>query len=239
MNSEVQAAAEARGITRLCHFTPSRNLQHIAAGGVGILSTKNLSAEERAAFNPTDLYRYDARTTHICCSVEFPNGWYFDRVREKEALFPNWVVLLIKPDCIWRDGTLFSPRNAAAESGRLLQAGVAAFEAMYAPRVSGAYNRTYTRTTAQRPSCPTDQQAEVLVEDKISLEDILAVAVRSAEQAATERVSLRTNGLDPDLFNFVIAPHLFSKYQISHAISYGLQPSEPPHQVPNLEGDVT
>jgi len=32
---EIEKSATARGITRLCHFTPSRNLLHIAAGKVG------------------------------------------------------------------------------------------------------------------------------------------------------------------------------------------------------------
>ena len=59
MIEAIRRDAERRGTTRLCHFTPSRNLQHIAANRAGILATGQLTNDERATFNPTDLLRLD------------------------------------------------------------------------------------------------------------------------------------------------------------------------------------
>jgi ssDNA thymidine ADP-ribosyltransferase, DarT len=226
MNEKIRQSVAARGIQRLCHFTPSRNLMHIAAGHVGILSTSALQAAERTSFNPTDLQRLDNRQTHICCSIEYPNAWYFDRARAQENLFPDWVVLLIDPKYLWQDGTLFSPRNAAAEYGRHITSGLAGFEAMYANEVVGTRNTVYRRTAQQSPACPTDQQAEVLIQDRILMRDILGVAVKNDEQGLTERARLKANGLDPDMFRFIAAPHMFNKYDLDRAIKSGVQPSE-------------
>jgi len=161
MTLEIEKSATARGITRLCHFTPSRNLLHIAAGKVGVLSTSALENEERAAFNPTDVARLDGQRGHICCSIEYPNAWYFDKARAQGDIFPDWVVLLVDPKYLWSQGTLFSPRNAAAEYGRYIAEGINAFEAMFANEVVGTGRRVYRRTASQSLACPTDQQAEV------------------------------------------------------------------------------
>lgn len=226
MNEGIRQSVVARGIRRLCHFTPSRNLLHIAAGRVGILSTSALEKPERASFNPTDLQRLDGRKTHICCSIEYPNAWYFDRARGQNDLFPDWVILLIDPKYLWQQGTLFSPRNAAAEYGRHIAEGREGFEAMFANEVVGTRHNVYRRTAVQSPACPTDQQAEVLIQDRVLMKDILGVAVKDAEQGLTERARLRASGLDPDMFRFFAAPHMFNKYQLDQAIKSGKQPPE-------------
>lgn len=224
--TSIVANINARGITRLCHFTPSRNLQHIAAGKVGVLSTANLTKSERGTFNPTDLERLDKRTTHICCSIEYPNAWYFDKARAKEKLFPDWVVLLIKPDYLTAETTLFCPRNAAAEGGRSILKGPDGFEAMYAERIRGAYGKTFHRGPNHLGPCPTDQQAEVLIFDRIHLADIIGVAVQSEDQARTEKVRLKINNIDPGSFRFVVAPHMFDKHALSNMITSGRRADE-------------
>ena len=228
MSDLIELSARARGISRICHFTPSRNLQHIAAGQIGILSTASLRADERRAFNPTDLKRYDGKQGHVCCSIEYPNAWYFDKARANEPIFPDWVVLLVKPDYLWKEGTLFSPGNAAAGFGANIRSGFEGFESLFGERVAGTNNRVWVRSPAHMPACPTDQQAEVLVEDRIMLEDVIAVAVPDVEQAEKERVRLEINQQDPDLFQFVVAPAMFSKWDLGKAIQYGVKPSEKP-----------
>ena len=226
MNQNIVSAITERRIRRLCHFTPSRNLQHIAGGEIGILSTSSLKAQERAAYNATDLERLDQKTTHICCSIEYPNAWYFDRARANEKLFLDWVVLLISPHYLAEEDTLFCPRNAAANYGRHIANGFEGFNSMFAERVSGTRNTTYVRSASHRLSCPTDQQAEVLIKDRVLLADIIGVAVASEEQARTERVRLRTNGVNPDQFQFVIAPQMFNKYALNAVITRGIAESE-------------
>ncbi|MDQ0456970.1 DarT ssDNA thymidine ADP-ribosyltransferase family protein [Rhizobium paknamense] len=226
MNQSIADAVFGRGIRRLCHFTPSRNLQHIAGGEIGILSTSSLKEQERAAYTATDLERLDQKTTHICCSIEYPNAWYFDRARANEKLFLDWVVLLISPHYLAEEDTLFCPRNAAANYGRHITSGFEGFNTMFAERVTGTRNATYIRSASHLSSCPTDQQAEVLIKDRVLLRDIIGVAVVSEDQARTERVRLRTNGVNPDQFRFVIAPQMFNKYALSEVITRGTAESE-------------
>ena len=85
----VRADAMQRGITRLCHFTPSRNLSHIAEDRTGILSAKHLLEAEKTIFNPTDLERLDGYPDHVCCSIQYPNAWYFKKARSRERLFQD------------------------------------------------------------------------------------------------------------------------------------------------------
>ncbi|WP_298259571.1 DarT ssDNA thymidine ADP-ribosyltransferase family protein [Bradyrhizobium sp.] len=226
MTTEIKALVEAKGIGRLCHFTPSRNLVHIAAGKSGVLCTAALEHSERATFNATDLKRLDGQKSHICCSIEYPNAWYFDRARSGNDLFPDWVVLLVDPKYLWQEGTLFCPRNAAAEYGRYIAKGPTAFEAMFANEVIGTGRNIYRRTKDQSAACPTDQQAEVLVPDKIAIADILGIAVKNEQQAKTERARLRATGSDPDMFRFILAPLMFNKYDLSNAIKNGAQLQE-------------
>ena len=217
---------EAKGIRRLCHFTPSRNLLHIAVGQSGILSTSALEKSERSTFNATDLQRLDGQKSHICCSIEYPNAWYFDRARAENDLFPDWVVLLVDAKYLWQERTLFCPRNAAAEYGRYIARGPNAFEAMFAEQVVGTRQTIYRRSKDQSPACPTDQQAEVLVPDKIAMADILGVGVKDDEQAMTERSRLKAMGLDPGMFRFFVAPLMFRKYELAEAIKNGKRPTE-------------
>lgn len=228
MNEQIRAEVLRRGITRLCHFTPSRNLLHIAAGRKGVLSTRALEESERRVLNPTDLKRLDGKTGHICCSIEYPNGWYFAKARADDVLFKDWVILFIKPDHLWDDGTLFSPRNAAANYGGTLLSGIEGFQAMFDGKIPGAYGKIYKREDSHLICSPTDDQAEVMVADQIPHENVLSVCVYSDEQAKTERVRLRVCGAPEDLFSFIVAPALFDKYGLSQAIRQGRRVSERP-----------
>ena len=226
MISEIQKECLRRGVTRLCHFTPSRNLSHIAAGKLGILATASLRADEKAILNPTDSKRWDGWISHVCCSIEYPNAWYLVKAREKEKLFRDWVVLFIQPHYIWSIDTHFCPRNSAAQGGTLVRAGFAAFHSLYSSHVLGAYKTTITRTPQMLACCPTDDQAEVLVKDRIRLEDIQGVAVRSEMQAQCEIARLRLAGLGESTFKFVVAPGLFDPHIVSPTLRRGHRPSE-------------
>lgn len=225
----IREEVQSREISRLCHFTPSRNFGQIVAGKAGVLATKALGADDRNAYAPTDLQRLDGYTGHVCCSIEYPNAWYFDRARAGEVLFTDWVVLLIDPKYLFDPRTLFSPRNASAGYGATVGGGYTAFHRLFADCVQGAYDRTYSRTPQRLPCCPTDDQAEVLVPDVIELRDILAVAVRSEDQAANERVRLGLLGIPKDeigSLKFVLAPEFWDKNRLSSLIRGGCRPRE-------------
>jgi hypothetical protein len=229
MIETIKQEVESRAITRLCHFTPSRNLVHILTGTTGILATKKLQTDERSVFTPTDLQRLDRHEGYICCSIEYPNAWYFDKAKSKDELhelFKDWVILFINPKYLWLPGTRFCPRNAASGYGNLVAEGKEAFLSMFNQSVPGAYNRTRTRSNTHLACCPTDNQAEVLIPDTISIGDILAVAVKTQTQAKNEAARLSILDVPEDRFNFVIAPTLFEKDSLSKCISSGKRPQE-------------
>jgi hypothetical protein len=226
MIEQIKQEVELRGITRLCHFTPSRNLVHILTGITGILATKKLQKDERSVFTPTDLERFDRHEAYICCSIEYPNAWYFDIAKSKDELFKDWVILFINPKYLWLSGTRFCPRNAASGYGRSVAGGKEAFLSMFAQSVSGAGNKTFSRSNTHLVCCPTDNQAEVLIPDQIGTADILAIAVPTETQAKNEAVRLSILGVPRDRFNFVIAPTLFDKQSLSNSIRWGKRPIE-------------
>lgn len=217
----IKREAERRGITRLCHFTPSRNLVHILTGETGILATKNLKTSERSIFTSTDLQRLDRHQEYICCSIEYPNVFYFNTAKSRDKLFKDWVVLFIKREYLWLAGTKFCPRNAASGSGSYISEGEKAFLEMFDQSVG-----RFSRWSKHLISCPTDIQAEVLVPDTIAIEDILAIAVPTQEQAKNEIARLRWVGESENRFKFVVAPDLFDRNKLPNSIRNGKRPTE-------------
>ena len=227
--SSIQRMVAPRGITRLCHFTPSRNLGHIAEDPSGILASRHLEQDEKAVFNPTDLERLDGYPDHVCCSIQYPNAWYFRRARRQERLFLDWVVLLIDARYLWRAGTKFCPRNAAAEHGSLVREGADAFETSFAETVQGAGGRTFTRYPHQPAFLPTDEQAEVLVPDQIQRQHVMGIAVCDEEQAKREVARLNLIGLSPP--PVVIVPEFYDPRTLSELLRAGRLPVEHEHQM--------
>jgi hypothetical protein len=230
--NSIEHEVQRRGITRLCHFTPSRNLVHILTGTTGILATKHLQEDERSIFTQTDLERLDGHQEYICCSIEYPNVWYFDKAKSKDILFKDWVILFISPRYLWLAGTRFCPRNAASSYGRNIREGEQAFLAMFSDAVPGAYGKTRSRSYNHLDCCPTDDQAEVLISDAIPIEDILAIAVPTEKQAKNEAVRLQILGVSEDKYKLVIAPDLFDTTKLSQLIRSGKRPTEMPWTPP-------
>lgn len=224
MSREIRASVEHRGITRLCHFTPSRNLVHIVTDPRGMLAVARLTADEQAVVNPTDLARLDGHRGHICCSIQYPNAWYFERARSRDRLFKDWVVLLIDPRYLWLDGTKFCPRNAAAAGGREIRAGEDAFESLFAPSVPGKNGRLFNRQMFRPGFLPTDEQAEVLVPDRIARRDVLGIVVVDESQAKREIVRLETLG--ETVPPITIAPDFFDPHRQNQLFQLGRLPEE-------------
>ena len=224
MIAAIRDGARRRGISRLCHFTPSRNLVHIATDLQGLLATERLSSTELAAFNPTDLQRLDGYRDHVCCSIQYPNAWYFQKARSKDLLFRDWVVLMLKPDSLWMPGTRFCPRNAASGGGRFVHEGAEAFETLFAQSVTGAYDKVYTRGPGRLESVPTDDQAEVLIPDSVSSEDVLGFAVLDGSQARREMARLKQ--LNAPVPRIWVAPDFFNANWLSSILRSGGTPRE-------------
>lgn len=219
----IRTKAEKRGITRLCHFTPSRNLAHIASDPRGLLASRHLKADEKAVFNPTDSERFDGYTNHLCCSIQYPNAWYFRAARGKETLFRDWVVVFIKNHYLWRTGTKFCPRNAAASYGRSVREGAGAFDALFVRSVVG--NQRYERGLDHPAFLPTDEQAEVLIPDVVEHGDVIGVAVRDRAQARREVAALNILGRKPP--RIFVVPEFYSPERLSGLLRAGNKPAEP------------
>lgn len=217
----------ARGVSRLCHFTPSRNLAHIIADGRGIVASQSLSTDVRAVFNPTDLKRLDGHQHCVCCSVEYPNAWYFRTARGKDPIFKDWVVLIVSKDALLLPDVEFCKRNAAAGYGRHARVGKDGFDSMYVSDVAGAGDRIYRRSGSHHTAVPTDQQAEVLIPNLVPLSLVTAVAVSSREQAVLEVERLKLAALPVP--RFVIAPYFYRADDLSRAILAGSVPPEEPY----------
>lgn len=225
MSTDVQQEVERLGISRLCHFTPLRNLVHITTGE-GLLSTQILNERERKEFTQQDLARWDGHPDHISCSIEYPNAWYYRRKLDDDDVFRTWVVLTIHPSHLGNDETLFCHRNASAAYGTYIRTGIEGLRGLYETPVVGAGNRTYERTPNHLAQCPTDNQAEVLVPRFIPIEDVLTVAVPTDEQAAFVYTGLEQIGGAPERFSFTVVPEFFAPWSLKHAISGGMRPAE-------------
>ena len=232
MMEKIRTEAMRRGITRLCHFTPSRNLGHITNNPRGILASRHLAENEKEVFNPTDSVRLDGFPDHVCCSIQYPNAWYFRKAREQERLFEDWVVLLIDPHYLWHIGTKFCPRNAAAAHGRLVDDGADAFEALFGETIEG--QRTFRRRPQHLASLPTDEQAEVLIPDRVERRDVIGIVVCDEAQAKRELARLKILGRRSPLLT--IAPDFFEPYRLSRLLRIGQMPVE--HEHPRGEHDV-
>lgn len=220
MNS-IRQECRNRGITRICHFTQSRNLAHIFDAPYGICSTRTLQRYDMP-HNPTDPERFDGRDDLICCSIEYPNTYYFVKARDHDHLFKDWVVLLIKPDDLWHPETCFCPCNAAKSCGGYIKAGIEGFESLYAATSPGI---GFSRPRNHLPAAPTDIQAEVLLKDPIPLESIIGIAVQSEEQAQREVCRLNLQGISIDK-NIYIAPDFFNQKTLSRLIQEGVRAEE-------------
>lgn len=214
----IRQECASRGITRICHFTQSRNLAHIFDDPLGLCSTRTLQ-EYDLPHNPTDTERFDGRNDLICCSIEYPNTYYFIKVREREPLFKDWVVLMIDPSYLWHPETCFCPCNAARSCGGYIRTGIEGFLSLYAP-ISPGFT-AYSRSARHLPAAPTDIQAEVLLKDPIPLDSITGIAVHTEDQAHREICRLRLQGITIDK-PIYIAPEFFQRSTLQNAYGTGL-----------------
>jgi hypothetical protein len=229
--AQIQAESAQRGITRLCHFTPLRNLVHIASDDEGLLSTAFLTAAERREFNPQDLLRLDQHPDYVSCSIQYPNAYYLRSKRNnangEARLFPQWVCLLLKPDHLWDPRTKVCAHNAATGGGVHVGEGFEAFKHLFADTIIGPRGDTWRR--ARHPdNYPTDAQAEVLVFRQIPRADIIGIVVEDEAQAGDTYARLQQLTAPVDQFSWVIAPAFYDPAWLTPGLRGGVKPVELP-----------
>ncbi|MFE1956549.1 DarT ssDNA thymidine ADP-ribosyltransferase family protein [Streptomyces sp. NPDC059479] len=219
VNTEVAAALATMPLARLTHFSPALNLPSIFADQQ-LRSVKDLSEDVRACYRATDLKRLDGYPDRVCCSLQYPNGFYFDIARRKDHVvnYPDWVCLLLDKSVAALEGTLFCPRNAAAAPG-LAVPGVTGLNGCYAAAVRGQGGQTRTRGPRHDPGSPTDVQAEVLVTTPVPVSAIQAIVFPTKAAASEEYGRLERFGtLPPNDIRWVISPGMFDKGTITAAV---------------------
>ena len=171
-NSQILRRIRELAITRLVHFTRVTSL-------AGIIDDRKI-ASTRSLLNRgvngvvNDHRRLDRHLDYVCCSIQYPNVHLLDRYRATDFT-QDWVLLFLTPLLLLLPTTRFSPVNAATAGGTLVQDGIEGFESMFQPRVSARVSRGRHHL----PHCPTDMQAEVLVEHSVPTWAIVEMAVES------------------------------------------------------------
>ncbi len=99
-----------------------------------------------------------------------------------------------------------------------------AFDSLFAPSVSGARGAIFMRQPHRPTFLTTDEQAEVLIPDRVARQDILGFAVVDKAQAKREITRLKT--LNERVPPVTIAPVFFDRRRQSAAFKSGELPKE-------------
>ncbi len=192
--SDIGSEINRLGITRLCHFTHLSSFRQIAADE-NVWSTQVLT-EKHPSAAVNDRLRLDGHLTYISCSIQFPNLWVLDAYRANGHRTDEWVVLLLDPKLLSASSTRFSPVNAATSFGAHVTHGLESLVSMFQPRPPSVHN--VYRGQLHLKSCPTDNQAEVLVSKAIHSDEIIGVVCMTPEvRQHVDQLVTRWNGPKP------------------------------------------
>lgn len=206
-SSQLAAYIADRGIRRLVHFSPRRNLIGVfqmgglwARGRLIEYANQHEDADMMAYVTWNDEVRLDGRQDCINLSVERINSYLFDVFRRKfEDRFGDdepWCVIEIEPSVMLMPGVMFARANAASSSVRAsgTAPGLAGLMALYADRiVTPKYygTRIDERTSDLPRSCPTSIQAEVMVPDVIPLSKVIGLVFENDDDMVQVKAMLR------------------------------------------------
>ncbi|MBB4606507.1 hypothetical protein GGR75_004097 [Xanthomonas campestris] len=195
MATTIQDYVAERRITALVHFTREENLASILARG--LICRDVLAREGTTTFN--DAYRLD-HTSAICLSIGFPNYKMFYGLRMSNQT-QKWVVIGIRPSVLWTRPCAFCTANAASAAVSAIplpeRATLGAFQAMF-----GDWGDKPRSALGLPSDYPTHPQAEVLMLDGVSKDDILGV--KTEDPVSLQRLQALHGeariGLWPQLF---------------------------------------
>jgi len=210
-----------RGIEHLIHFTPTINLLSIFEQGK-LLSRALL---EKFDVDQTDIFDYIEFTddirfddkSFINLSVQHPNSFLLNRFREKTKndVHINWCVLKIDKKYIYQTDTLFSVTNAANSHNKRtvrVTRDIVKFQMMFVNslQIVTSYDTRTISRNGLKTKYPTDEQAEVLIKNEISISDILQVCFKDEKDLAAAKAALS----DYKTSNFVVDATLFRNSRI-------------------------
>ncbi len=198
-----------RGITRIVHFTPFPGLVGILSLGKVLsrramesFSYTNPDSKFVSLFGYNDPERHDMKLNCINMSIEHINADLFWAFKERDHCKEPWCILEFDPGCLQTKGTRFSISNAASRFVRDYGTGTGIdslktlfykdiHQATFLPeRMLSAFipelKRRYQKLALERPdgfpdNWTTDEQAEVLIPNELSVEHLRGIVFRSEE----------------------------------------------------------
>lgn len=179
--SEVLAAAEAKGVGSVLHFTT-------LSGAIGVLASQAVKSRTRLpkekyieyVYEPNSVRKDTEWLDYVNLSIERINDWMFmASTRWHPAKVNSWVVLSFSPQILAHPGVVFTTTNNIYPSCKRAE-GLSGFNQMFAKTVRGRYGVLHDRSD-KLPSWPTDRQAEVLYPGELSCEHLQRIDVQVEE----------------------------------------------------------
>ena len=137
-----------------------------------------------------------------------------------DKIFSEWVVLYIDLNILEYKNTKFCPCNASRANGAYISKNMDNIDSIFASTVS---TFAYPRTSKMLSCCPTDGQAEILIENNIPRKYIQAIAVGNEDVAG--RVYSILKMYNQKHISIYIAPDILTA-KWSHMIKKGCSPNE-------------
>lgn len=208
-----------RGVTRLCHFTKLQNLTHIITSEDGVLASNSIRQDTK---NVNDKARYDGELDFVCCSVQYPNSWFLKKAMQNNLskIFEDWVVLYVNLGVLQSKNAKFCPCNASKSSGAYIDNNMDNIDSIFATNVT---TFAYPRSPKMLSCCPTDGQAEILIESSIPRKYIDGIAVGNEDVA--KRVYAMLKMFDMADVTIYIAPDVLTPAW-SRLTKNGYRPNE-------------
>ncbi|MGK0235692.1 MAG: hypothetical protein ACI9EK_002232 [Psychroserpens sp.] len=149
-----------------------------------------------------DDQRFDNLTDFINLSISRPHWYLFNQFRKRDDLRDfDWCIIELTTKPLFEESTLFSVCNAASITAKDygIKSGVKAFNSLFQDEVVTP-QKSYTRRGIPK-HLTTDIQAEVLVKDKISIDEITNVYLENEEQLIKYKSAFKLLNLDTKLFS--------------------------------------
>jgi len=180
---DIQSFIGYRRIERIVHLTRLENLNNICHSGA-ILSLHQLEKNHIHA-NPFDGRKPEGQKykNYVNCSLTYYNFFMLYGLVHKSG--EPVVLLYIKPDYLWKQGTEFCKFNAATDRGRHIAPGYQTLTSLFDDTVR---DRQGLQDRNSKPiNLPTCIQAEVLIRDGIPLTDIMEIVISSSRHEQNVR----------------------------------------------------
>ena len=158
-NKMLDNTISERGLTKIYHFTPIKNIQNILKYG---LLSKGQLIDKKINFDENDDQRFDKHLDCISCSLEHPNFKLL--YKNKINLGKKYCIIKIDVSILKEQFSVCSKTNAAKNSGRDIMPITFLEKLFEGPRPKSLPNYY-----------PTDEQAEILIRGPIPTKYIKAI----------------------------------------------------------------